>query len=231
MSYKCDKCGKNFTRPQSRGKHQKTCRGPQLANLECFGCGQTKPRGDFSKHQLQTRERPECRECTQARQHAPRPEYTCSRCGRVVRGRSKLAQHEKICARTRKRCGACKVIRDLGHFGNDRSMPDGLSSRCKDCNRAACRQFRNDNLEDCRRRDRERYYHDRESRRAYSRTRYKRNRPAILAYQAAYYRQHAEDVRARSRQWASRTKYGPYWEAHRALLALERELRKRKGKS
>ena len=93
-----------------------------------------------------------------------------------------------------KRCSACKRDRPLSDFGCDRSAPDGLQTRCKQCAREASRASRERHPERVRSAARE---HVQPKRAA--------DPEGEKAADAAYYQAHREEKQAWQRASTQRT--------------------------
>src|SRR5690349_8013595 len=86
-------------------------------------------------------------------------------------------------------CRGCGNLFDhtADHFPRDRSKPSGLASRCRECNRSACRQKRHKNLAESREEDRRRYHFD------------PKRRESVKRAAQTRYREHDVELRAAAR--------------------------------
>lgn len=66
-----------------------------------------------------------------------------------------------------KACPECSTVKPLVDFYRDKSKPDGLTRRCKECTKASVNQWRKQNLEKARKQRRKSYYNNREHALAY----------------------------------------------------------------
>ena len=95
-----------------------------------------------------------------------------------------------------KTCTRCKVAKDPSLFGKDKSRWDGLAASCRECRT----QWRAENLEAERQRDRDRYHkrspEQRDRKNAHQRERYRENPEPVLSGQRKRRAENPEHVRA-----------------------------------
>lgn len=91
-----------------------------------------------------------------------------------------------------KTCSGCKTEKDIGCFNKNRSSKDGLSSRCKNCNRAYCSSWKQVNYEKLKAHRSIYYQMHKAETRAYKKV----NREKIQAYQKKYKARNREYLNA-----------------------------------
>lgn len=90
-----------------------------------------------------------------------------------------------------KTCSKCKQVKPLDDFSRDRTRSDGRRTRCRDCERAYAREYRQKNTEKVRAYRRERYQKNAEKERAYAREYHQKNAEKKRAYDREYHQKNA----------------------------------------
>jgi Recombination endonuclease VII len=105
-----------------------------------------------------------------------------------------------------KKCSKCKEIREVSEFNKDKSSTDGLGSRCRECCRAACRDWYSRNADS-----------ERQKARRRARVRGPKDRERCRLWALA----NPERARYHSRNKLFKSLYNMTYEEHEALFASQ----------
>jgi len=97
-----------------------------------------------------------------------------------------------------KKCGKCKIEKSPKEFHKNRSNPDGLETRCKECRRLD----RINNIEKYKARDRIRDHRRKDAKKAYRND----NKETSRQYQREYYINNKEYIDNRNKNWRDNNK-------------------------
>lgn len=108
-----------------------------------------------------------------------------------------------------KRCAACKTVKPFSSFYARKANRDGKRSWCKGCERKAAKKHRQENLQEMREYDKERYWRNRDRQLALTQNWRERNKEWTREYALRYYYQHHEEAILRMRQYRKENR--EYW--------------------
>lgn len=113
----------------------------------CATCEQVKTRGDFHKDGARRDGvRKDCKDCIEAQRRAYRAaarlRKQTQRAQELAKARQQTGLPEQPQDDEPKPCARCRQVKELTEFPRDRAKASGISNRCKECHRKACRDSR-----------------------------------------------------------------------------------------